>query len=293
MNWLKNPYPFIFEDTSVQLKLSLLIFVFVSLFLFIFKPFDFASVILIDGWKASLVYGFIAGAVCLLVTKSLIAFAPNYTSEKNWNIGRQLLFLNLTLLTVTLMNLLVSLIFEIHDFRGMTVLESLQQDLIYTYTIGFFPVLIVTFIGFYVRLKKNLSASEELNKRIDSAAPIEVTNNVSLRIPSNAKAEDLEINLQDLIFVMADGNYVEFHLHREGKMNREIIRNTMNNVAEHLKDFDFIFRSHRAYMVNLNYIQESTGNAQGYQLKMKNSEAILPVSRTNLDRFNDVISNKG
>jgi DNA-binding LytR/AlgR family response regulator len=63
----------------------------------------------------------------------------------------------------------------------------------------------------------------------------------------------------------------------------------MSNVAEQLDNFDFLFRSHRAYIVNLNYIQESSGNAQGYQLKMRNTEVVLPVSRTNLAEFKNVI----
>ena len=266
-----------------------MIFVFVSLFLYIFKPFNFETVILIEDWKAALIYGAIAGSVCLIVTKSFIAFAPNYTAEKNWTIGRQLFFLNFTLLSCTIMNFVISHLFKIHDFSGNTLFESVKQDLIYTYSIGFFPVLIVTLIGFYVRLKKNLAASEELNKRIESAPPKKVEQDVRLRIPSNAKSEDLEINLQDLIFVMADGNYVEFHLHSDGKTNRKIIRNTMRNVADHLDDFEFLFRSHRAYIVNLNYIQESSGNAQGYQLKMRNTDAVLPVSRAKLADFKDVI----
>jgi LytTr DNA-binding domain len=293
MKWLKNPYPFIFEGSNIQLKVSLMVFVFVSLFLYIFKPFNFETVILIADWKAALVYGGIAGGVCLVVTKLLIAFAPNYTAEENWTVGRQLFFLNFMLLSCTVMNFVISHTFEIHDFSNASIFASVKQDLIYTYSIGFFPVLIVTLIGFYIRLKKNLAAAEDLNKRIESAQPNEVEQDVRLRIPSNAKSEDLEINLQDLIFVMADGNYVEFHLHNEGKTDRKIIRNTMRNVADCLDDFEFLFRSHRAYIVNLNYIQESSGNAQGYQLKMRNTDAVLPVSRTYLGDFKDVIEAEG
>ena len=188
-----------------------------------------------------------------------------------------------------MVNFLFSYTFKIHDFTGSSFFQSLQQDLIYTYSIGFFPVVIVTLIGFYIRLKRNLAAAEELNKRIDRPELKEEPQDIRLRIPSNAKSEDLEINLEELIFVMADGNYVEFHLHNEGQVDRKIIRNTMRNVADHLDEFDFLFRSHRAYIVNLNYIQESSGNAQGYQLKMRNTDVILPVSRANLAEFKEAI----
>jgi hypothetical protein len=289
MNWLKNPYPFIFEDKSIQVKLSLLITVFVAAFLYIFRPFNFEDVIVIEAWKAAIIYGLIAGMVCILVTKLMIAFAPDYTAEKNWNIGRQLLFLNIILMCVTLVNLFFAYGFDTHDLRGQTFLQCLRQDVVHTYAIGFFPVLIVTFVGFYIRLKKNLATVEALNKKIDASERTEKVEDIRLVIPSNAKNEDLEINLKDLIFVMADGNYVEFHLRNKDKTSRKIIRNTMSNVAEQLDNFDFLFRSHRAYIVNLNYIQESSGNAQGYQLKMRNTEVVLPVSRTNLAEFKNVI----
>ena len=293
MKWLKNPYPFIFDDKSVQLKLTVLIFVFVTLFLYIFEPFNFENVVLMHPLKAALIYGLIAGSVCFIVIKLMIAFAPNYTAEKNWNIGRQLLLLNLALFTVTLMNFIFSQVFEIHDFNNMSFWDCLKQDFIYTYSIGFFPVAIVTLVGFYIRLKRNLSAVEALNKKIEVTDRANEQQNVSVVIPSNAKNEDLEINLQDLIFVMADGNYVEFHLKEEDKTVRKIIRNTMRNVADRLDDFDFLFRSHRAYIVNLNYIQESSGNAQGYQLRMKDTDAVLPVSRGNLEEFKNVIEAEG
>jgi len=183
MNWLKNPYPFIFEGTSIQLKLSLLVFVFVSLFLYIFKPFNFETVILIEDWQAALFYGGIAGAVCLIVTKSFIAFAPNYTTEKNWTIGRQLFFLNFTLLTCTIANFAFSHLFNIHDFSKSSFIQNVKQDLIYTYSIGFFPVLIITFIGFYVRLKKNIASVEALNKKIDAAERTQPNQEISVVIP--------------------------------------------------------------------------------------------------------------
>lgn len=289
MLWLKNPYPFIFEDSKSQLKMTALVIVFVALFLYVFRPFNYDEILLIDPLQASILYGFVAGIVSLIVTKMFIAFAPEYTAEKNWNIGKQLFFLNLILLAVTLANLIFSYGFQIHDLKGRTFLECLIQDLTYTYAIGFFPVLIVTLVGFYIRLKRNLAAAEELNKKIEFADGNAESQNVRLVIPSNAKSDDLEINVQDLVFVMADGNYVEFHLKDENRTQRKIIRNTMSNVEEHLNDFDFLFRSHRAYIVNLNFIRESSGNAQGYQLKMKNTDTILPVSRTNLDRFKNVI----
>lgn len=289
MKWLKNPYPFIFDDKGVQFKLTVLIIVFVTLFLYIFEPFNFEKMVLIHPLKAAILYGIIAGGVCLLVIKFMKAFAPNYTAEKNWNIGRQLLLLNITLFAVTVINFIFSQVFEIHDFEGRAFWACFRQDFIYTYTVGFFPVVMVTLLGFYIRLKRNLSAAEELNKKIETSEKQEKSEDITLVIPSNAKSDDLEIKVQDLIFVMADGNYVEFHLKGETKSVRKIIRNTMNNVADQLNKFDFLFRSHRAYIVNLNYIQESSGNAQGYQLKMKNTDQVLPVSRAKLAEFKDVI----
>ena len=46
-----------------------------------------------------------------------------------------------------------------------------------------------------------------------------------------------------------------------------------------------IMRVHKAFIVNLDQIQEINGNAQGYQLTMRDEKIKIPVSRSYMKKF--------
>lgn len=288
MNWFKNPYPFIFEERSTRLKLSLFVFAFVSFFLLVFKPFSFDHLIRIPLLNAALSYGFMAALVSLVVVKLGMALWPRQVNEQAWTVGKELILLNLILLSITIANLFLSKYTLTDGINSGNFFDCLQEDLLHTYSIGFFPVLLMTLINYSVRLRTNLSASEKLNYGINLLDKTRTSNSVSevIEIKSAIKSNDIVLSPSNLIYLMADGNYVEFHLFESGQYRREIIRNTLNSVEEQLANHNFLFRSHRTYMVNMNCIQDTKGNAQGYQLRLRNSEHTVPVSRTKLSEFN-------
>lgn len=51
-----------------------------------------------------------------------------------------------------------------------------------------------------------------------------------------------------------------------------------------------ILRCHRSYIVNLEKIESLKGNAQGYKLKIFDSNYIVPVSRKYLNLINEVFN---
>lgn len=63
------------------------------------------------------------------------------------------------------------------------------------------------------------------------------------------------------------------------------IRNTLKNMEDQLLDIHSIMRVHKAFIVNLDQIQEINGNAQGYQLTMGDEKIKIPVSRTYMKKF--------
>jgi hypothetical protein len=288
MNWLKNPYPFIFEDRSTRLKLSLFVFTFVSFFLLVFKPFSFDHLIRIPLLNAAFSYGLMASVVSLVVVKFCMLLWPKQVNEQKWTAGRELILLNLILLSITIANLFLSKYTLINGVTASNFFACLKEDLLHTYSIGFFPVILMTLLNYSVRLRTNLLASQKLNSGINELDDTRTSNAVSelVEIKSTVKSNDIVLSPSNLIYLMADGNYVEFHLFESGQYRREIIRNTLNNIEEQLANHNFLFRSHRTYMVNMNCIEDTKGNAQGYQLSLRNSEHTVPVSRTKLSEFN-------
>ena len=54
-----------------------------------------------------------------------------------------------------------------------------------------------------------------------------------------------------------------------------------------LVDNDIFFRCHRAYIINLDKVEQVEGNAQGYKLKVRGTEERVPVSRSLNKEFSD------
>lgn len=95
----------------------------------------------------------------------------------------------------------------------------------------------------------------------------------------------MTIDINNLIFAKAEGNYVEIYL-KEDKVNRVVKRTTMKDLESSLSSFTNIVKTHRSYLVNLFYVDQVDGNAQGYKLLLKDYDEPIPVSRNMIEKFN-------
>jgi DNA-binding LytR/AlgR family response regulator len=78
---------------------------------------------------------------------------------------------------------------------------------------------------------------------------------------------------------------VIFHMLINGQAMKKMIRNSINNIEQQLARIPFIMRIHRAFIVNLKMVASKKGNNLGYQLKISNTDAEIPVSRNNTKDF--------
>lgn len=111
-----------------------------------------------------------------------------------------------------------------------------------------------------------------------------------IHITSKLKKEELSFYPGQLIYAESDGNYVVFHLERDGTMSREIIRNSISNTEQQLASFPYFLRTHRAFIVNLKKIKSKHGNVLSYQLKLSGCDSMIPVSRSNIETFDRVFA---
>jgi len=81
--------------------------------------------------------------------------------------------------------------------------------------------------------------------------------------------EQEQFKLSELLYLKADGNYVEIHL----ESRKLLVRNSLESILSEL-EIDNIFRIHRSYAVNsLKVSKFSSG-------EIRINDSILPVSRT-------------
>lgn len=111
-----------------------------------------------------------------------------------------------------------------------------------------------------------------------------------VRILFSEQSDTLEIKLEHLIAIAASGNYVEIWVEDEpGKSRRIVRRITMQSLEAQLAGFPQLMRIHRAWFVNLERVERSSGNAQGYTLLVRGMKQFVPVSRRNIALFNEKI----
>ena len=104
--------------------------------------------------------------------------------------------------------------------------------------------------------------------------------NVSITIhDTNVRGNDLQIPINDLLYIEAQKNNVAVCYLNNGKPATVEIHTTLTAAIEELKAYENIFQCHRSFVVNVNNITSAKGNSNGYQLKLGNSHATIPVSR--------------
>lgn len=292
-SWLNKPYPFLFEDVTARFKIALFVFIFVFLFLLVFQPFNLRTEIGVNIYWACCIYALTSAITAFLFVSMMIKVFPKYANERSWTIGKEFSMMFSILLIISLANFILGMLIELHPTTGQNISlwQLLTDDIFHTFAIGIFPIMVITFTNYTILLKRNLSRVAVHNASIgDREAEVIINAPLVVEISSDTKNNNISLDLEQVVFIMADGNYIEFHLQDGAETKREIRRNTMNNIANQLSGYHFLFRSHRAYLINLNQIVESKGNAQGYQLKLKHSDQNIPVSRANLSNFDGLMS---
>ena len=111
-----------------------------------------------------------------------------------------------------------------------------------------------------------------------------------IRIESQLKKEELNFYPNQFIYAESDGNYTAFHLKMETQIKRKIIRNSISNIEQQLSTIPYLFRTHRAFIVNLKMIDSQKGNSLGYHLKLSGIDNEIPVSRQKTRDFDKTMN---
>ena len=107
-----------------------------------------------------------------------------------------------------------------------------------------------------------------------------------MAVSSESGKEKVEIRLDDLLLIKSIDNYVEIYMADEDQVKMMMLRSSLSRIERDLKDHLFVFKCHRAFLVNVNAISRVIGNSQGYKLLFKGIEFAVPVSRkTSKDLF--------
>ena len=95
-------------------------------------------------------------------------------------------------------------------------------------------------------------------------------------------SDTITLQIADLLFVETIGNYVKVCHLREGKVRTDMLRATSKQMEEELSIFPKIVRCHRAFLVNLQQVEQIVSKSGNIQLIINHSHDSIPVSRSNV-----------
>lgn len=101
--------------------------------------------------------------------------------------------------------------------------------------------------------------------------------------------ETVKLQVPDLLYVEAVGNYVKVYQLCDGKVRNDMLRATSKQIEDELSAYPMIVRCHRAFLVNLQQVEKIISKSGSMQLLIKHSHEYIPVSRSNMAKVKDVI----
>lgn len=103
--------------------------------------------------------------------------------------------------------------------------------------------------------------------------------------------ESVTLKLSDFLFAEAEGNYVSVHYMEKGEEQQAMLRTSMRNMASMLCNSNMIMQCHRAYIINLGYVESVEGRSSGIGLKLQHSDTVIPVSKSYVNEVKERIKN--
>ena len=108
---------------------------------------------------------------------------------------------------------------------------------------------------------------------------------------SGTTKESLDVHPSEVVYATSQGNYVRIYYVDCGRVNNMSIRTSMKNVSDLLCRQSYIMQCHRAFIVNLRYVEKVESRNSGIALVMQYGEEAVLVSKQYAAEVKDRIMN--
>jgi len=279
--WLTNEFP---QNYILRKPLtgSLIIALFFFIFVILYKPLSAHESMGISYTATMAIYCMISAAAVFGFGKLIKQIG--FFSEKNkWTFAKEVTSILMILLCLGLVIYLTGFLLEppADRWNMATFLDSLMR----AFLIGIIPFTFFTTLTYHQWLNQHIYTYRISPEGDAEAFPEEEM----IHIQSRLKKEKLSFYSSQFLYAESDSNYVNFYLTLDEQVKKKVIRNSIGDIEKQLDNIPYIFRTHRAFLVNLKKIRQKKGNASGYRLKLENTEASIPVARQKVKAFNDQI----
>lgn len=277
LNLFNEPYPFN-DDLKHNSKIIFFISIGVLLFLMLLQPFDISLLPIPEKYYLIIGFGvitFLSLSLNLLFIPSL--FPKTFTSSK-WNIKKEI-FWNLWML----FTILTGYFFYCKTLGVLKFDFNMVIKLILTAII---PISGLIIINQNKMLRSHLKLADDINKKLKDN---KLRQEEIIYFNSDYQKDSLAIKVSLLLFIRSANNYIEVFWKEADSVKNQMVRCSMANAEELLKEHKFIIKCHRSFIVNINYIDRFEGNLQGYKLHFENIDFPIPVSKNFASKLQELI----
>ena len=277
LNIFNKPYPFN-DDLKHNTRVIFFISIGVFVFLWLFQPFDISSLPVRQKYYLLAGFGivtFLALSLNLLIIPSLF---PAKFSSAVWNIKKDILWNSWTLFTILGGYFLFTEWLGIMKFNFYTVIKLVLTAIL--------PISVLIIINYNRMLRTHVKTANELNRKLKEHKQVE---DRIIHFISDYQKDSLAIKASTLLLIRSANNYIEIFWKEGDAVRNQMVRCSMITAEGIVKEFKFIFKCHRSFIVNINYIERFEGNSQGYKLYFDSVNFAIPVSKTSVDKLKELI----
>ena len=274
---------------------------FIVLAIAIFKPFG------LEVWQwqayvhllAIFVLGLFSCFLTEVILRYIVRMPRSYNRGVNYIISRNLRF---QCINTPLVSLLICI------YRHMAMSELVEGNKLslgnYLETLAIIAFLSFA-IGLYWRFKfrsRYLAAElEETRQMNEQLKKLQTSSQSPQMIEEGITSQDSQITLEgntnesvsleisDLFYIEAVGNYVKVVSKLDGEVHTTMLRATMKQMEDALQAYPMIVRCHRAFMVNLGQVEQISSNSRAMQLVIRQTHDAIPVSRSNVNKLKELL----
>jgi len=268
---LNKPFPAI-ETTKHKIIISFLFSLFIFVFLITFQPFGLDD---IKYYKPIFISGFFVITFLSLLIRFFFVplFFPKFFDADKWTVGKNLFAIFLVIMIITILNWLYNSTIG----KNITEQYNIFSFIFITISVGFFPTILLVVLTEKHLNKKHTIIAQNITNKIKIEPTVDKTEIIN--IVSENKSEKISIELNKLICLKSDGNYVNVYFYKNGTIKKQLVRNSLTKLMKQLIIFENIKRCHRSYIVNFSNVEKVSGNARNYNLHINNLDFTVPVSR--------------
>ena len=274
---------------------------FMVLAIAIFKPFGLG----VWQWQAYIhllnifALGIFSCFLTEVILKYLIRMPRSYDRDVSYIISRNLRFqcINTPLVALIICLYRHFVMSEMVEGNKLSLSNYLETLVI----IAFLSFAIGLYWRFKFRSRYLAAELEETRLMNEQLKKLQTSSQDSPIIEEDSASQDSQITLEgntnehvtleisDLLYLEAVGNYVKVTELRDGEVHTTMLRATMKQMEDALQAYPMIVRCHRAFMVNLGQVEQISSNSRAMQLVMRHSHDAIPVSRSNVSKLKELL----